>query len=142
MLITLKHLLSIKPNQRSDKSCCPEFLLGSHYIAKIDWLIGHRIELGLHTLSIPLGLGWYHVAQNANPIVMWLVFLAWPTSTLPLYMAHHEEQTLLSLGKFQGLETPFQEPGPVSQILYYKTCSYWGFWLGWFISRPNLNTII
>lgn len=57
---------------------CPEFLLGSHYIGRIDWIIGHMIELNLQPHSPPWRLGWYQVAQPLNH----MDFLVWPARIL------------------------------------------------------------
>lgn len=95
---------------------CPEFLLGSDYIGRIDWTIGHTIELNLQPHSPPWRLGWYQVAQPLNHMAFlppsWLISLAWLIDAPPhqehLINVNHQRppwtpMTLLSPGKFQEL---------------------------------------
>lgn len=51
-----------------------------HYLSMIDWIISHSWSKS-PTSFCPLRLGWYHMTQSLNPLIVWLVFLLWP---------HHE----------------------------------------------------
>ena len=115
----------VSPSQHQQGSStelwCPEFLLGFHYIGRIDRISGVVTELSLRPPSPSQRLSWYHLARSPNPIIMWPIFPAWPAPNLKLSKDRPWiTKTFLSLTKFQQLEALSQEPGTKTrQILYY-----------------------
>lgn len=127
------HIINITNQEAHSSLRCPVFWrISLHLVLLNHWPHDHSVY---SAYPLPKGpkvkrSGWCHLAQNFNPLITCLVFVAWPAFILKLFRDLPQVSIIsissdvvrgLLLWNSKGFKALLQEPGTMtSQVLCHK----------------------